>query len=197
MSIKLFLTIYVILLLFMFAIEVCILLNNKSQYLRVSYKSLKNICKNINVTSEERNQIISKEICRFYNEYIQEIPSIKKYFPNVVVWIDAIIFRVNCGGKNASILQDYIDDLKNARDLLEENNPYNKCERYQQEILCDLSKLQTTENEIVVQNIINRTEEEFLRLTGEVEKNNKLNMISILIGIFGIIVSVLMTFVKL
>lgn len=197
MSIKLFLTIYVILLLFMFVIEVCILLNNKSQYLRVSYKSLKNICKKINVTSEERNQIISKEICRFYNEYIQEIPSIKKYFPNVVVWIDAIIFRVNCGWKNASILQDYIDDLKNARDLLEENNPYNKCERYQQEILCDLSKLQTTENEIVVQNIINRTEEEFLRLTGEVEKNNKLNMISIFIGIFGIIVSVLMTFVKL
>lgn len=197
MSIKLFLTIYVILLLFMFSIEVCILLNNKSRYLRVSYKSLKNICKKINVTSEERNQIISKEICRFYNEYIQEIPSIKKYFPNVVVWIDAIIFRVNCGWKNASILQDYIDDLKNARDLLEENNPYNKCERYQQEILCDLSKLQTTENEIVVQNIINRTEEEFLRLTGEVEKNNKLNMISILIGIFGIIVSVLMTFVKL
>lgn len=197
MSIKLFLTIYVILLLFMFAIEVCILLNNKSQYLRVSYKSLKNICKKINVTSEERNQIISKEICRFYNEYIQEIPSIKKYFPNVVVWIDAIIFRVNCGWKNTSILQDYIDDLKNARDLLEENNPYNKCERYQQEILCDLSKLQTTENEIVVQNIINRTEEEFLRLTGEVEKNNKLNMISILIGIFGIIVSVLMTIVKL
>ena len=87
--------------------------------------------------------------------------------------------------------------MKNARDLLAKNNPYNKCEKYQQGILNDISRLQTKENEIVVQNIINRTEEEFLRLTGEVEKNNKLNMISILIGISGIIVSVLMTFVKL
>lgn len=196
MSINLFLTIYLILLLFTFVLEVYILLNNKNQHLRVSYKSLKNICEKINATSEERNQIMSKEIFRFYNEYIQEIPRIKKYFPNVVVWIDAIIFRVNYGGKNASILQDYIDDLKKARDLLEENNPYNKCERYQQEILCDLSKLQTTENEIVVQNIINRTEEEFLRLSVEVKKNNILNMISIILGVTGIIVSILMAFVK-
>ncbi len=197
MSINVFLTIYLTLLIFTFVLEVYILLNNKSQHLRISYKSLKNICKKINATSEERNQIMSREICRFYNEYTQEIPRIKKFFPNVVVWIDAIIFRVNCGEKNASILQDYIDDLKNARDLLAKNNPYNKCEKYQQGILNDISRLQTKENEIVVQNIINRTEEEFLRLTGEVEKNNKLNMISILIGISGIIVSVLMTFVKL
>ena len=197
MSINVFLTIYLTLLIFTFVLEVYILLNNKSQHLRISYKTLKNICKKINATSEERNQIMSREICRFYNEYTQEIPRIKNFFPNVVVWIDAIIFRVNCGEKNASILQDYIDDLKNARDLLAKNNPYNKCEKYQQGILNDISRLQTKENEIVVQNIINRTEEEFLRLTGEVEKNNKLNMISILIGIFGIIVSVLMTFVKL
>lgn len=197
MSINVFLTIYLTLLIITFALEVYILLNNKSQHLRISYKSLKNICQKINATSEERSQIMSKEICRFYNEYTQEIPRIKKCFPNVVVWIDAIIFRVNCGEKNATILQAYIDDLKNARDLLAENNPYNKCEKYQQGILNDISRLQTKENEIVIQNIINRTEEEFLRLTGEVEKNNKMNIISILIGIFGIIVSVLMTFVKL
>lgn len=49
----------------------------------------------------------------------------------------------------------------------------------------------TPDNEILVRNVINRTEEEFLRLSIENKKNNKLNMISIAIGIMGIAVSVL------
>ena len=55
----------------------------------------------------------------------------------------------------------------------------------------DMDKLKTTDNEILVRNVINRTEEEFLRLSIENKKNNKLNMISIAIGIMGIAVSVL------
>lgn len=197
MSIELLLKIYIVLFVVIYILEIYMLLNNKEKFLRKSYKPLKIICQKVNDISENQEKILTEDILRFYNEYIQEEPRIKKFFPNVVRWLDAIIFKVNCGEKNATILTDFIDDLKKSRDLLEENNPYNKCEKYQQGILNDISRLQTKENEIVVQNIINRTEEEFLRLTGEVEKNNKLNMISILIGIFGIIVSVLMTFVKL
>ena len=55
----------------------------------------------------------------------------------------------------------------------------------------DMDKLKTPDNEILVRNVINRTEEEFLRLSIENKKNNKLNMISIAIGIMGIAVSVL------
>lgn len=54
-----------------------------------------------------------------------------------------------------------------------------------------MDKLKTPDNEILVRNVINRTEEEFLRLSIENKKNNKLNMISIVIGIMGIAVSVL------
>lgn len=81
--------------------------------------------------------------------------------------------------------------MKRTRDVLEKRNPYNKCEKYQQEILGDMDKLKTPDNEILVRNVINRTEEEFLRLSIENKKNNKLNMISIAIGIMGIAVSVL------
>ena len=110
-------------------------------------------------------------------------------FANVVVWMDAVIFRIDCGYKRAAILKDYIGILKRTRDVLEKRNPYNKCEKYQQEILGDMEKLKTPDNEILVRNVINRTEEEFLRLSIENKKNNKLNMISIAIGIMGIAVS--------
>lgn len=56
--------------------------------------------------------------------------------------------------------------------------------------------MKTPENEILVQNIINRTEEEFLRLSGDIKKNNRLNIISIAIGVIGIVVSILMAMIK-
>ena len=57
-------------------------------------------------------------------------------------------------------------------------------------------KIKTSENELVVQNIIGRTEEEFLRLSGDVRKNNTLNLVSIAVGIIGIVVSILMAFMN-
>lgn len=53
-------------------------------------------------------------------------------------------------------------------------------------------KIRTPENEILVQNIINRTEEEFIKLSGDIKKNNRLNIVSIAIGTLGIAVSILM-----
>ena len=106
-------------------------------------------------------------------------------------------FRIDSGYKSALILVDNVDEIKNARDILEAKNPYNKCEKYQQGILCDISKLETTENSIVVHNLLDRTEEEFLRLSCEIQKNNRLNVTSIAIGVIGIIVSILMAMLKL
>lgn len=52
------------------------------------------------------------------------------------------------------------------------------------------------DNKILLSNIIRRTEEEFLRLSTEAKKNNKLNKLSIGIGVLGIVVSVLLAIIK-
>lgn len=173
-------------------IEIYIFLNNKNAYLKISYDALKNICESYR---DGDIRIISKEINRFYEEYVQEDAQTKKFFSNVVVWMDAIIFRVDCGRKSAVILKEYICILKRARDVLEEQNPYNKCEKYQQDILRDIEKLDA--NEIVVKNILKRTEDEFLRLSTDIRKNERANRISITLGVAGIAVSVIMAFVKI
>lgn len=186
--------ILVVYLLFIFiciGVEIYIFLNDKKAYLNTSYNALKNICKSY---CDEDIRIISKEINRFYEEYVQEDAQTKKFFSNVVVWMDAIIFRVDCGRKSANILKEYICVLKSARDVLEEQNPYNKCEKYQQDILRDIEKLDA--NEIVVKNILKRTEDEFLRLSTDIRKNERANRISITLAVAGIAVSVIMAFVK-
>lgn len=190
MDTKIFLLIYICLIIIMICIEFYLLSNNKFQHLKTSYKAMKTICedadnKDINVLKEEIN--------RFYCEYVQEQPQIVKFFPNVVVWMDAIIFRISCGYKHANILKGYITDIKSVRDLLQIENPFNQCEKFQQGILSDIDKIKTDENNIVVQNIIDRTKEEFLRLSQDINKNRRLNIVSISIGIIGIAVSILMT----
>ena len=184
---------YLSVLFLVIVLEVYILLNNKGEYLRRSYKAIEKICSECTPTNLS---ILEKEIKRFYDEYVQEDAQIKKFFPNVVIWLDAIIFRIDCGYKSAYILEEYGNSLKIIRDELEKKNPFNKCEKYQQDILCDISKLQTTQNEIVVQNILKRTEDEFIRLSIDIKKNARANKISITIGIAGILVSIIMAFVS-
>ena len=178
----------IIIVYFVFVIGAFIYLsyNNKAVYIKTSYKALANICK---ANDKQDINIISKEIERFYDGYVQEDAHIEKFFPNVVLWLDAIIFRIDSG--RLSPLKEYGSILKNARDQLEKQNPFNKCEKYQQDILHDLSKIDA--NEIVVRNIIKRTENEFIRLTTDVKKNERNNKISILVGIAGILVSIIMT----
>lgn len=187
------LIIYLVVMVVMLACEIYLLLNNKRQYLRTSYKALDRICK----TGDVQNiDLLSKEVNMFYNAYVQEDAQTKKFFPNVVVWLDAIIFRIDCGYKHASILEENENAIKCVRDKLEEQNPFNKCEAYQQDILCDIRMMKTDDNEIVVQNIIKRTEDEFLRLSTNIRKNARYNKISITLGVAGIVVSIIMAFIK-
>lgn len=197
MNTESFLVIYFILLVLTAVCEILILSNDKYKYLKLSYKPLMYICENFCAeTSEFNSENLSYEINRFYNECLQEMPQLKKFYPNVVIWIDAIIFRIDIDNKKASVLKQYAYNLKVARDTLEQKNPFNKCEKYQQGILCDMIKMKTPENEILVQNIIDRTEEEFLKLSGDIKKNNRLNIVSIAIGSLGILVSILMAMLK-
>ena len=193
MHIIIFLLIYLVILVAVIGFEIYVLFNNKGQYLKTSYKALENICK---LCDSNNTEVLAREINRFYEEYVQEDAQTKKFFPNVVVWIDAIIFRIDCGYKHASILKEYENSLKCIRDELETKNPFNKCEKYQQDILRDISKIKTNENEIIVQNIIKRTEDEFIRLSTDIRKNSRSNKISITLGVAGIVVSIIMALIK-
>ena len=196
MSFEVFLLIYISFMIVAVCLEVMLLSDDGVKYLKVSCNALINIIKNLDASKELRPDILSKELVRFYNEYIQEVPRIKKFYPNVMIWIDAILFRIDCGRPFALALKEHVLILKSARDILQKENPFNKCEKYQQGILCDLADLETPGNKLIINNILNRTEQEFLRLSGDIKKNRELNIISIAIGVIGIIVSFLMATVK-
>lgn len=201
---------YFFLLIVLIIVEIILLQNDKGKYLITSYKALENIfgedddsykymCNGNSfrlTTSDKTVPDKTLLINRFYEEYAQEDSRIKKFFPNVVIWLDAIIFRIDCGHKKTRRLKDNIKELKEIRDKLECMYPFNKCEKYQQDILHDIQKLETNENKIIISNIVKRTEDEFIRLSRDINKNNKANRISIIIGIIGIVVSICMAFVK-
>lgn len=192
MDIIISLLIYLVVLVVIIGLEIYVLFNNKGQYLKTSYKALENICE---LCDSNNIEVLAREINRFYEEYVQEDTQTKKFFPNVVVWIDAIIFRIDCGYKKASTLKQYETKLKDVRCELENQNPFNKCEKYQQGILRDIKKLELDENKIVVENILNRTEEEFIRMSLETKKNRNLNVLSITVTIISIIITIVMAFV--
>lgn len=100
MDVVTFLVIYVVLLFAMIICEIWILSNDKSRYLKISYRSLKSICETFYDKDKALDsKFFSLEINRFYNEFLQEMPQLKKHYPNVVVWLDAIIFWIDCNKK--------------------------------------------------------------------------------------------------
>lgn len=191
-----FMIAYILFIAIVIVIELLLLLNYKEKYLNRSYIALLSVCEFAR-SHEIGMGRLNDEIEKFYKEYVQEYPQIKRYYPNVLVWIEAIIFRIDCGNIKAIALKDYLLELKEVRDYMTLVNPFNKCEKYQQDILNDIVKLGTLSNNDFMQNIICRTEEEFLRLSGDIRKNKSLNIVSIAIGAIGIIVSVLMAIMQI
>lgn len=178
---------YIILMPILIGAEVYILRNDKGKYLRTSYRGLKSILKIDNISKND----LAKETELFYFRYSQERPGIKKFFPNVIVWIDSIILRIDLDNGYTKDLKDNVILFKEIRDILALKYPYSKCENYQQDILIDIDKLKTNGNETVVDNISRRIEDEFLKLTGDNKKNKRNNTISTLIGVVGILISIL------
>lgn len=179
---------YLILMPILIIVEIYILKNDKGKYLRISYKGLKSILK---MENTDKN-MLAEEIELFYFRYSQENPGIKKFFPNVIVWIDSIILRIELDYGYANILKENIILLKEIRNILALKYPYSKCENYQQDILMDINKLKTKENETIIYNVSRRIEDEFIKLIGDNKRNKRNNIISTLIGIIGILISVLM-----
>ena len=82
------------------------------------------------------------------------------------------------------------------RELLNETIPYSNCTQYQQSILRDMCGLRSDDNKAIVDNILGRTESEFLRLESDIRKNSRSNKLSLMIGILGIVVSVFLAIIK-
>lgn len=179
---------YLFLMPILIGVEVYILKNDKGKYLRVSYKGLKSILK---IENTDKNKL-AEEIELFYFRYSQEKPGIQKFFPNVIVWIDSIILRIDLDYGYVNNLKENIVLFKEIRNILAMKYPYSKCENYQQDILMDIDKLKTKENETIIYNVSRRIENEFIKLISDNKRNKKNNIISTLIGIVGILISVLM-----
>lgn len=190
MNVEFFLAIYVILIIIAIILEVYLLANDKYRYVRVSINHLSTVLqRNENI---DTINLMAKELNRLYTEYVREYAKFKKFYPNIIVWLDAIIFRLDAYKKISQILIDKSSIIKDARDLLEKERPFYQCNEYQQEILNDVTKLKNGDNSIVVKNILDRIITEFIRQNHDNTRNRILNSVSLIIGITGILVSVIM-----
>ncbi len=190
MNVEFFLAIYVILIIIAIILEVYLLANDKYRYVRVSINHLSTVLqRNENI---DTINLMAKELNRLYTEYVREYAKFKKFYPNIIVWLDAIIFRLDTYKKISQILIDKSSIIKDARDLLEKERPFYQCNEYQQEILNDVTKLKNEDNSIVVKNILDRIITEFIRQNHDNTRNRILNSVSLIIGITGILVSVIM-----
>jgi hypothetical protein len=190
MNVEFFLAIYVILIIIAIILEVYLLANDKYRYVRVSINHLSTVLqrnKNIDTIN-----LMAKELNRLYIEYVREYAKFKKFYPNIIVWLDAIIFRLDTYKKISQILINKSSIIKDARDLLEKERPFYQCNEYQQEILNDVTKLKNEDNSIVVKNILDRIITEFNRQNYDNTRNRILNSVSLIIGITGILVSVIL-----
>lgn len=187
--------VFITLALLIYALMIPILLNadDKVKHIKWSALGLKNVLKGCEKKDTER---ISKEVQLLYDEYVQEKPSARKYFPNVIIWLDTIILRINTGAKSVKCVSEYYEILKNVREFLNEMTPYSNCTQYQQSILKDIGDLGTNENKTIIDNILGRTESEFLRLESDIRKNSRSNRLSLMIGILGIAISIFLAIIK-
>ena len=171
-------------------------IDEKQNHIKKTARGLKNVLKEYDKEEMVDIQKVSDDVKLLYDEYIQELPNAKKIFPNIIVWLDSILLQLSLERKRVQPLEKYYKLLKNVRDVLNTNNPYSNCTQYQQGILKDINGLKSEHNIMIVDNIIGRTESEFIRLENNIKKNERSNKLSIMIGVVGIIISIILAIIK-
>ncbi|RGR56122.1 hypothetical protein [Dorea formicigenerans] len=171
-------------------------IDEKQNHIKKTARGLKNVLKEYDKEEMVDIQKVSDDVKLLYDEYIQELPNVKKIFPNIIVWLDSILLQLSLERKRVQPLEKYYKLLKNVRDFLNTNNPYSNCTQYQQGILKDINGLKSEHNIMIVDNIIGRTESEFIRLENNIKKNERSNKLSIMIGVVGIIISIILAIIK-
>lgn len=163
---------------------------DRSSYMKIACKRLEST---IQCMGEDLTKL-DEEIERLYIGYANNVPSVKKVYPNVVVWLEDIVYRINADFRYASSLRKHIKEIKSARDKLCEKYPFYECEKYQQEILESLKKIEKakdgTNESMIIENLIARIREEFAKLNKETQKDKKINLLSIFVTVASIIVTI-------
>lgn len=144
---------------------------------------------------------LTVEITKYYNSYAKHNPSVHKRYACIVNWIDDVLMQTNMfdGKKHrwGSWFNCYYETLEQVQKLLEQRYPFYCCTSGQIQILQDIAGLKSSGNVSLVEGILRRSEEEFVRLNNDGKKNARNNIVSIVIGIAGILVSVLLTVMQM
>lgn len=183
------LIIYVLLVMF----ALLLTMDDKGVHIKRSSRGIRNVLDEFKETEVDINTVANR-IQLFYEQYVQENPSSKKYFNNSISWLDAVLVKVCIGRNVGSLSREDYSILVAVREQLNEEQPYSNCSVYQQGILRDMKEFETEENHAFINNIIGRTESEFIRLKQDIKKNEKANKLSTIIGVVGIILTAISFF---
>lgn len=154
----------------------------------ISIKSIANSLGKAKEISEE--QLVAK-LELIYGELTKELPRFNTFFPNIVTWINCVVSKLEIR-KN---LPDEIKDnngfakLRAARDIIEKQFPYAELNQVQQSILIEIDSSNGEEKEF---NLSKRLYEEFCNQNKIEKKVRRQEIISNVIGLTGILISILM-----
>lgn len=149
--------------------------------------------------------LLAGQIRDYYESYAKYNPSVGQVYDSIINWLDDVLLQTNMftdgkGRKKKRFgiwFDGYYETLRQVRSYLEGETPYYRCTSGQAQILKEIESLRSEKNGRQVQEILRKTEEEFIRVYREGRKNERTNYISIAIGVAGILVSVLLTVLQM
>lgn len=150
-------------------------------------------------------QTLSEEIQKYYNSYTKLNPTVQQRYSGIIGWMDDILLQTNMftgstrkrRRKFGIWFDEYYDILARVQAVFEQEYPFYRCTSNQSQLLEDIAGMRTAGNSAAVDNLLKKTEDEFIKLNTERRKNERTNYISIAIGVAGILVSVLLTVLQM
>lgn len=144
---------------------------------------------------------LASETAKYYGNYMKRNPAVRKTYDSIVNWLDDVMMQTNMFVKRRFRIgiwfDEYYNTIKKLQQYFEDQQPYYQCNENQRQILADIRSLQDDRNEAFIDNMIERTKSEFIKQEADIKKNETTNLISIAIGIAGILVSVLLTILQI
>lgn len=145
-------------------------------------------------------QALAAEISNYYESYVKYNPAIHQRYASIINWIDDILLQTNMIKKRNKYgiwFDEYYEALKKVQQHYESKYPFYRCTSNQAQILEDIRSLTSGADEGSATALLRKTEDEFIRLTKEGIKNERVNYVSVAIGVAGILVSVLLTVLQM
>ena len=148
---------------------------------------------------------LSQEIVKYYDSYVRINPTVNQRYSGIISWMDDILLQTNMftsktRGKKKKFgiwFDEYYDTLLLVQQNYEKKYPFYRCTSSQSQLLEDIEGLKNLDNITVIDGLLKKTEQEFIRLNNDAKKNERTNYISIAIGVAGILVSILLTVLQM